>query len=186
MSFTVKMTNPLVDLDGPAELAGAESEESLMQIGRIAQRDGIGHGDRSGFAHFEMEFLGEVVERLPVRLADGGGHLVRDVVGLGADLLIEDRLKDGVANFVEGLGVGRFAVENLDDVETVLRFHQIRNRALRQAEGRLLKFGHRLAVDDPAEVAALRLRASSSEYFLARSSKLAPFWACFRTSSAFW
>ena len=63
--------------------------------------------------------------------------------------------KNRVADFLEALGVGGFAVENLDDVKAVLGLDEVRDRAFRQAEGGLLEFGHGLAFDDPAQVAAL-------------------------------
>ena len=77
--------------------------------------------------------------------------------GLGVDLLLEHRLQDGIAHFLKGSRVGGFAVKNLDDVEAILRFHEIGNLALRQAEGGLLKFRDGLAFDDPAQVAAFGL-----------------------------
>src|SRR5271170_3102580 len=104
-----------------------------------------------------MEFFSEIVERLPVGLANRGSHLIRDVAGLGVHFVIEHRLQDGVADFLKTLGVGVFAVENLDDMEAVLSFHQIGNGALGQAERGLLKFRDGLALDNPAEISALGL-----------------------------
>src|SRR5271170_7333789 len=155
------------DLDGLAEFAGMEAEQDLMQLRRIAERQNrIAGGGRRGLADIEMEFLGEIVERLAIGLANGGGHLVGDVVGFGADLLIENRLENGVVDFFESSRVGGFAVEDFDDVETVLRFDQVGDRALRQRERGLLKLGNGLPVNDPAEVATLGLRAVVLRIFL--------------------
>ena len=148
----------LSDLERRAEFAGTELEQGLMQIGRIAEvADGFGDGDGRSFADLEIEFLGEIVEGLAIRLADGGSHLIRDVVGVLTDFFIENDGDDRVANLFEGFGVGRLAVEHFDDVEAVLRLDEVGDRALGQAEGGLLKFGDGLAFDDPAEIAALGL-----------------------------
>ena len=78
----------------------------------------------------------------------------------------------GVAHFVECLRMRHFVVENLNDVEAVLGLHQIRNAALGQGKSGLLEFGHRLAFDDPAEIAALGFRGVVFRIFLREIFKI--------------
>ena len=59
-----------------------------------------------------------------------------------------------------------FAVENLDDVEAILSFDEIRDGAFRLAKGGLLKLRNGLAFDDPAEVAAFGLGGVVFRIFL--------------------
>ena len=55
------------DRDGLAQLPGMKPEQDLMKFRRVAERqDRIGDRDRRRLTDIEMEFLGEVVERLPI------------------------------------------------------------------------------------------------------------------------
>src|SRR5580700_7445016 len=140
-----------------------------MELRRVAEvSDRLGDRSRRRIAKLEMEFLREVVDGLAIRLANGGSHLVRDVVGVLANFFVEDDGHDRVANLFEGLGVSRLAVENFDDVKPVLRLDEIGNRTLRDAESGLLKFGDSLALDNPAKVAALGLGSVVFGIFLCK------------------
>src|ERR1700691_3766042 len=98
-----------------------KSEQDLMEFGRVAQwQDRIGCRNRWRLTYVEMKLLRQLVKRLAVRLPDRSGHLFGNVAGLGADLLVQNRLQDGVANLLKALGMGRFAIQDLNDVETIL------------------------------------------------------------------
>src|SRR5262249_79992 len=72
------------------------------------------------------------------------GELVRDTAGGLVGLAEQQRGLDRVLHFLEGLGVSRFLVEDLDDVEAVFGLHEVRNRAFRKRKRRVLEFFHGL------------------------------------------
>src|SRR6266481_4968772 len=90
----------LVGLKWRAQFAGAKLEKNLVEVGRIAKvADGLGVGGRGGVAKLELEFFRYIIERLAIGLANGGCHLVGDVVRVLADLFIQDYRDNRVANF---------------------------------------------------------------------------------------
>ena len=130
--------------------------------------------DGGCFAQVEAEFLREVVQRLAIGLADGGGHLVRDVVGFRVHLLVEDGLEDRVANLLEVL------VWAVSRSRTLMMWkpYWVLTRSEIAPLGRLKAACWNSGTVWPSTIQPrsppLGLVASSSEYFLARSSKLAP------------
>ena len=107
-----------------------------------------------------------------IGLANGGSNLLRDIVGLGADLFIENCRLNGAADFVETLGMSLFVIQNFDDVKAVLGLHQIRDRSLGQGKRSLLKFGHGLAFNDPAQIATFGFGAIILGEFLGEIFKI--------------
>src|SRR6202167_6088859 len=95
---------------------------------------------------------------MTVGLANGAGHLSGNILRSFGDLLMLDDCHNCAADFLKTLSVGRFAIQHFDNMETVLRFYQIRNRTLRGAESSLLEFRHRLLFNYPAEITALGFR----------------------------
>jgi hypothetical protein len=63
-----------------------------------------------------------------------------------------------VLHFGERLHPRVFVRLDLDDVVTVLRFHQVADHAGFEGEGRLFEFRHHLSARHPAQVSALRAR----------------------------
>ncbi len=81
------MTKPAFDLDGLAQFAFAQLKQNGVQFGGSSERaDGFGRRGFGRVAGFQVEFLGEVVERLVIGLAHGAGHLIRFVRSLCIDL----------------------------------------------------------------------------------------------------
>ena len=64
---------------------------------------------------------------------------------------------DRRAHFVERFGAGGFMVNHFYDVKAILRFDQVGNCALGEAESCLLKFRDGLAFDNPVQIATLGL-----------------------------
>jgi len=84
------------------------------------------------------------------------------------------------------LGAGVLFFKDLDDVKAVLGFDEV-GRRFRRVEKTppsrtLERFG---LAQSSLDRRPLSLEPGSSEYFLASSSNFAPFFACLRTSSAF-
>ncbi len=75
--------------------------------------------------------------------------------GLLVKLLKKKWRADRILHFVKGLGVRVLFVEDLDDVEAVLRTDEVGNFALGEAESGLIELRNGLAVNEPAKVAAL-------------------------------
>jgi len=74
-------------------------------------------------------------------------------------LLLRQRRENLRAHIAQRLGMRRVLVFHLDDVEAILRAHQIRDLAHRHCEDRMVKRRHRHALLHPAQLAALVLAA---------------------------
>ena len=148
-----------LDSNRRADVTLAKAEERLLQIRRTAQvADRFRRSDWRRGSDLQVKFLGQRIERLPIRLPDSRRHLIRQFTCFCIHFVFLNDRQDLRAHVVEALCVRGLFIEHLDDVEAVLRFHEVRDRAFRQAEGRVLEFRHGLPFDDPVEIAALRRR----------------------------
>src|SRR5271154_6319754 len=146
----------LRELEGLAKLTRSELKKRLMQFRSVSEvAEAFGHRDDRRFAELKIEFLGQVVQRLTVRLAHGASHLRRDIVRLFSGFFFRDYRHNRTTYFLKTFGVGCFAIQHLDDVEPILGLYQIRNRTFGDAESSLLEFRYRLLFNYPAEIAAL-------------------------------
>src|SRR5882757_9503678 len=165
-----------VGANGQAEFILAKTEDGVLGLFGVAQlENGVDRAQRASFADREMELFGEIVQGNLVGTADGGGELIGLVAGQLVDLTEQRRNLDRVFYFLEGLGVRGFFVEDFDDVEAILGFHQVGNFAFVEAEGGFLEFGHGLALRNPAQVAAFVLGAGIFGVFLGEIVELGAF-----------
>src|SRR5580704_9829471 len=145
-----------VGADGSAIVAGAKPENRFGKLRRIAEvQDGLIGVQRRRLAQFQVELLGQVIDGNATRAAELARNLSGEIFGLALGFLFLQCPQNLRKDLIERLSAGGLTVDDFDDVESVLRLHQIGNRSDGQAESGLLEFGDRLPTHNPVEIAAL-------------------------------
>src|SRR5712672_2073535 len=143
---------------GGAQISNAQAENIIQQAGSIPQfRKWLIGLYELGLSGHKIEFLGQFFDWNSA----GAPDFIRNLRGkrvakLFSLLLLQLRLNGGL-HLVKGLSAGSLSIDDLDDVEAVLRLHQVRGGAFWQAECRSLKFGYGLSANDPVQIAAFIL-----------------------------
>src|SRR6266853_5638536 len=140
------------------QIAWAQAENVILDGGRVAE---FGKGliglDEFRLTCHKIEFLGDFIDRDSAAAPDIFGNLSgKGFAKLFGLLLLRLRL-DGGFHLVKGLRAGCFPVDDLDNMEAILRLDQIRDSPFRQTERRGLKFGHGLPTDNPVQITAFIL-----------------------------
>ena len=145
-----------IGADRRREISYPQLENGLAKSGGPAQfRHGLIGRHRPRLANCQMELLGNLVQRDFARLADGGRNLVGLFGRQALRLFCQQGRQDSAAHLFKTLRPSVLVLHHLDDMEAILRLHQIGDGARSQRKGHLLELGNSLALQDPAQVAAL-------------------------------